>query len=96
MTRSLLKRLGKHGTALKDFYGLLPPQRKRIVGIGAGAVGGIVGLNLIRGITFRNPGRRDNSMFDAQNPALKAYTERRGSHLSGQALQDRDRRLFRG
>ena len=96
MTRSLLKMMGKRGTALKDFYGGLSPQRKRIVGIGSGCIGGIASLNLIRGITFRSPGQRDGFMFDNRNPALQAYAERRGSHLSGSALQDRDGRLFRG
>jgi len=28
------------------------------------------------------------------NPALQAYYERRGSHMSGRALVDRDMRLF--
>ena len=96
MIRNLLQTLTKRGTTLRGFYGQLSPHRKRIVGLGSAAMIGIAGLNLIRGITFRTPGRRDASMFGSQNPTLQAHEERRGSHLSGAALQDRDRRLFRG
>jgi len=84
------------GGIIKDLYGSLSLRKKRIVGLGTTALGGIMGLNLIRGIMFRSPGHRDASMFGSQNPTLQAHNERRGSHLSGAALRDRDWRLFRG
>lgn len=94
MATSLLKTLGKHGTALLALGRFVPPERKRIVGIAGGALLGIAGLNLIRGITFGVRKRRDESMFGRDNPALQAHTLRRGAHLSGPALQERNKRLF--
>lgn len=63
--------------------------------IGAASLG-IGMLNVYRGFTVsqqRTMNARDIRMLQ-HNPTLEAYKNRRGSHLSGRALQDRNMNLF--
>jgi len=92
----LLNKLREAGRSLTSFWRMIPASRQRGFRIAAGAAGIVMGLNLIRGIAFRSPSRRSEDMFYDRNPVLVAYENRRGSHLSGQALQDRNGRLFLG
>lgn len=69
-------------------------------GLAIGGIAGIVGsFSLIRGLRLKKTDERtrnDQMAMMKKNPALWMYERRKGNHLYGQALIDRDMELFGG